>query len=89
MTKHDLKTESEAATRREAPDVKRLVGRLRKHALPDPYDEREALHAPLLNEAADALIAAEKLCKVYFEIALSAGLTEDEIRTKRKDMFGA
>lgn len=32
-----------------------LVKRLRNHALPDPYDEREVMHAPLLREAADAL----------------------------------
>ena len=32
-----------------------LVRRLRQHALPDPHDEREVLHAPLLTEAADAL----------------------------------
>lgn len=32
-----------------------LVERLRKHALPDPHDEREVMHAPLLREAASAL----------------------------------
>lgn len=32
-----------------------LVRRLRQHALPDPHDEREVLHAPLLGEAADEL----------------------------------
>lgn len=32
-----------------------LVRRLRQHALPDPHDEREVLHAPLLMEAADEL----------------------------------
>ena len=32
-----------------------LVRRLRQHALPDPHDEREVLHAPLLTEAADAI----------------------------------
>ena len=32
-----------------------LVKRLRNHALPDPYDEREVMHAPLLREAADLI----------------------------------
>lgn len=32
-----------------------LLRRLRQHALPDPYDEREVLHAPLLRQAANAL----------------------------------
>lgn len=32
-----------------------LIERLRQHALPDPHDEREVLHAPLLKEAADLL----------------------------------
>lgn len=29
-----------------------IIERLRKHALPDPHDEREVMHAPLLREAA-------------------------------------
>lgn len=29
-----------------------LIQRLNRHALPDPHDEREVLHAPLLREAA-------------------------------------
>jgi len=32
-----------------------LVRRLRQHALPDPHDEREVMHAPLLTEAADEI----------------------------------
>lgn len=32
-----------------------LVDRLRAHALPDPHDEREVMHAPLLREAADEI----------------------------------
>lgn len=32
-----------------------IVERLRKHALPDPHDEREVLHAPLLREAAEEI----------------------------------
>jgi hypothetical protein len=32
-----------------------LVRRLHQHALPDPHDEREVLHAPLLTEAADRI----------------------------------
>lgn len=34
-----------------------IVRRLRQHALPDPHDEREVLHAPLLSEAADEIEA--------------------------------
>jgi hypothetical protein len=34
-----------------------IVRRLRRHALPDPHDEREVLHAPLLREAADEIDA--------------------------------
>lgn len=32
-----------------------IVDRLRAHALPDPHDKREAMHAPLLKEAADTI----------------------------------
>ena len=32
-----------------------IVERLRQHALPDPHDEREVMHAPLLKEAADLI----------------------------------
>lgn len=32
-----------------------IVERLRNHALPDPHDEREVLHAPLLKEAANEI----------------------------------
>lgn len=39
--------------------MKDLIARLRNHALPDPYDEREVMHAPLLREAADALEAQQ------------------------------
>lgn len=34
-----------------------IVRRLRQHALPDPHDDREVLHAPLLREAADEIEA--------------------------------
>ncbi len=32
-----------------------ITQRLRDHALPDPNDEREVMHAPLLREAADEI----------------------------------
>ena len=32
-----------------------IVEKLRNHAMPDPNDEREVLHAPLLKEAADEI----------------------------------
>lgn len=35
--------------------MSRLSKRLRSHALPDPNDEREVLHAPLLREAANEI----------------------------------
>lgn len=35
--------------------MENLVRRLQQHALPDPHDEREVLHAPLLREAADRI----------------------------------
>lgn len=38
-----------------------IVKQLRNHALPDPHDEREVMHAPLLKEAADEI---EKLRSV-------------------------
>lgn len=37
-----------------------IIKQLRNHALPDPYDEREVMHAPLLRAAADEI---EKLRK--------------------------
>lgn len=41
----------------------------------------------LLDEAADALEAAEKLCQIYFEIAESR-MSPDEIRAVRRGKFG-
>ena len=32
-----------------------IVVRLRQYAFPDPHDEREVLHAPILREAADEI----------------------------------
>ncbi len=32
-----------------------IVTRLRNHSLPDPHDEREVLHDPLLREAAEEI----------------------------------
>jgi len=32
-----------------------ITRRLRNHAMPDPNDEREVMHAPLLREAADEI----------------------------------
>ena len=39
-------------------DYRALAERLHKQALPDPQDEREVMHAPLLYEAAAALTEA-------------------------------
>lgn len=41
-----------------------IVQRLRYHAMPDPQDEREVLHAPLLKEAADLIEAYRHKRKV-------------------------
>lgn len=48
-----------------------LVQRLRNHALPDPYDEREVMHAPLLREAADHIEGLEAHVKKLEAIAYS------------------
>lgn len=32
-----------------------IIVRLHRHALPDPHDEREVMHAPLLREAAEEI----------------------------------
>ena len=37
-----------------------IIERMRQFALPDPHDEREVLHASLLQEAADTI---ESLCE--------------------------
>lgn len=42
----------------EKPDRDALIRRLERAALPDPHDEREVMHAPLLREAAKALAGA-------------------------------
>jgi hypothetical protein len=55
MTKENESVNLEAVAELEASAVNSLVMRLRQHALPDPYDEREVLHAPLLIEAADKI----------------------------------
>lgn len=41
-------------------EVTQMVERLRQHALPDPQDEREVLHAPVLKAAANLI---ERLAK--------------------------
>ena len=40
--------------------VEEIITLLRQHALPDPHDEREVLHAPLLAEAASRLEEAQQ-----------------------------
>lgn len=41
-----------------------IIERLRKHALPDPHDEREVLHAPMLREAADEIERLREALKI-------------------------
>ena len=45
----------------------RIIERLRKHALPDPHDEREVMHAPLLREAADEIEQLRKAISTVCE----------------------
>ena len=66
--------------------VKRLVTRLRDAANNSTLKIDDARN--LLNEAANAIKVAEKLCKVYFEIA-ELRMNPDEIRAIRKEKFGA
>ena len=48
-----------------------IVERLRQHALPDPHDEREVMHAPLLKEAADRIEhQAERIKELEAEIGI-------------------
>ena len=48
--------------------MKNLVRKLRQHALPDPYDEREVMHAPLLTKAADRIEAQDRLIAELVEL---------------------
>jgi hypothetical protein len=63
---------------------KELVKRLRQHALPDPHDEREVLHAPLLTEAADEIERLYKWQREMVEKAASGGVLDGyrELATK-------
>lgn len=45
-----------------------IVERLRQHALPDPHDEREVMHAPLLKEAADLIERQAERIKQLVEL---------------------
>lgn len=47
-------------TQKEAALTDEMVDRLNAAALPDPQDEREVMHAPLLREAAAAIVALEE-----------------------------
>ena len=94
MTTEAPKPEQSETAGSAASGVERLVMRLREAANNASLEIGDAWN--MLDEAADELerqqiriIAAEKLCRAYFEIALSAGLKEEEIREKRKELFGA
>jgi len=55
-----------SARRTTETDFMDIVERLRKHALPDPHDEREVLHAPLLREAAAEIEALRRKLAVIW-----------------------
>ena len=69
-----------------AVSVQRIVMRLRDAANNSVLEIGDARN--LLDEAADAIEVAEKLCKVYFEIA-ELQMNPDEIRAIRRKKFGA
>ena len=62
----------------------KLIRRLRQHALPDPHDEREVLHAPLLVEAANAL---EELEKEIEELTHDVGQLLNGLSSERKQKW--
>ena len=70
-----MTTESEEALR-----LAQLIKRLRQYAMPDPHDEREVMHAPLLREAADAIFAlSTRSCSECAEFKrLQAELAQSE-----------
>lgn len=53
-----------------------IIERLRKHALPDPHDEREVLHAPMLREAADEIERLREALKIASAAAESRRLQQ-------------
>ena len=60
-----------------------IIKQLRNHALPDPYDEREVMHAPLLRAAADEI---EKLRKerddLHMDYRMKCDVESKELLTK-------
>jgi len=75
----------DAAARGETP----LITRLRQHALSDPHDEREVLHAPLLREAADRieqlerdLAEARERIEIYTMVCNTGGADELHARVE-------
>jgi hypothetical protein len=48
-----------------------IVQKLRNHALPDPHDEREVLHAPLLTEAANEIERLRALVQKHYSEAIN------------------
>jgi len=57
-----------------------LVEKLRKHALPDPHDEREVLHAPLLRNSANRIERLEKeVSRLQAMVAKDKAFVDDEI----------
>ena len=56
---------------------------LRKHALPDPHDEREVMHAPLLKDAADEI---ESLRQQLARAEAYNKVLEEEVFEAEKDV---
>lgn len=59
-----------------AADPSDVERRLRQHALPDPFDEREVMHAPLLTEAADAITRLREQVAALNNALAAISLTE-------------
>lgn len=73
-----------------------IVERLRKHALPDPHDEREVMHAPLLREAADLIeqqaariVELEAAMPLYDELFIRCAIAEKDLAALRQRIADA
>lgn len=73
-----------------------IIERLRKHALPDPHDEREVMHAPLLREAADLIeqqaariVELEAAMPLYDELFIRCAIAEKDLAALRQRIADA
>ena len=61
-------------------EIDTFVRRLRQAALPDPFDERDVLHAPLLREAADEILKLQATMDVLRDEVSPMNETIDRLR---------